>query len=747
MNSNHSRSSPRGHWKPIFGVALVATLALGLPAPAPAASLPGSTGAPIVVIAADGFGRYLGDILEAEGLNEYQVVDHSAVSADMLRTHKTALLGPDALSAAEVTTLSNWVTAGGNLIAMKPDKQLAGLLGLSSTAGTLSDSYLKVDTGSSPGAGIVADTMQFHGTADKYNLAGARQVAALYSNATTATVNPAVTVKDVGTAGGQAAAFTYDLAKSVIYTRQGNPAWVGQERDGCSGGGVCPGTAAAPGDNVIRSDELFWGAAPQAPQPGGLDISKVAIPQADEQQRLLANLVTSITLDQAPLPRFSYLPRGLQAAVVMTGDDHANGGTAGRFQTQESLSPANCSVANWECIRSTSYIYPGAPPLTSPPGLTDAQAAAYTAAGFEIALHVNTGCANYTVSSLTANMADQAAALAAQLPSMPPLVTSRTHCIPWNDWAGTPTVEAARGIGLDTTYYYWPPALAASNPGMFTGSGFPMRYANTDGSSIDVYQAVTQMTDESGQNYPSTINALLDKAQGPQGFYGVFTANMHTDSATSAGADSIIASAKAHNVPVISAKQLLTWIDGRNSSSFGNVAWSNNDLTFNLTAGAGSNGLQALVPMRSTLGPLTNLTKNGGSVSYTTQTIKGVQYAAFAAAGGAWRATYRDDTPPPPTTTTTAPPVVLGASARSGYWMVGTDGKVYPFGDAKDLGNPSASLGGVSAMDVEPTPSLNGYWVVDSAGRVFAYGDAAPHGNANPASLAKGETITSLSRT
>ena len=32
--------------------------------------------------------------------------------------------------------------------------------------------------------------------------------------------------------GGQAAAFTYDLARSVVYTRQGNPAWAGQERDG-----------------------------------------------------------------------------------------------------------------------------------------------------------------------------------------------------------------------------------------------------------------------------------------------------------------------------------------------------------------------------------------------------------------------------------------------------------------------------------------------------------------------------------
>jgi hypothetical protein len=101
----------------------------------------------------------------------------------------------------------------------------------------------------------------------------------------------------------------------------------------------------------------------------------------------------------------------------------------------------------------------------------------------------------------------------------------------------------------------------------------------------------------------------------------------------------------------------------------------------------------------------------------------------------------------PTTTSSTVPSVVLGAVARSGYWMVGTDGIVYPFGDAKDLGNPSALLGGVPAMDIEPTPSLNGYWVVDSAGRVFSYGDAVSRGNANRAALVSGETITSLSRT
>ena len=61
----------------------------------------------------------------------------------------------------------------------------------------------------------------------------------------------------------------------------------------------------------------------------------------------------------------------------------------------------------------------------------------------------------------------------------------------------------------------------------------PMRFATSTGDLIDVYQAATQMTDESGQSYPFTINSLLDKALGPEGYYGAFTANIHTDSVQS----------------------------------------------------------------------------------------------------------------------------------------------------------------------------------------------------------------------
>ena len=69
--------------------------------------------------------------------------------------------------------------------------------------------------------------MQFHGSATLHSLTGASSLATLYSSSTTATSYPAVTLRNVGLIGGQAAAFTYDLAASIVYTRQGNPAWVG----------------------------------------------------------------------------------------------------------------------------------------------------------------------------------------------------------------------------------------------------------------------------------------------------------------------------------------------------------------------------------------------------------------------------------------------------------------------------------------------------------------------------------------
>jgi uncharacterized protein YjdB len=596
------------------GVSGTTTLTVTTPPPPP----DDGPGGPILVVssAANPVTRYLAEILRAEGMNEFLATDISRVTATTLAAYDVVLLGDFALTSAQVSMFSNWVNSGGNLIAMRPDRQLSTLLGLADAGATVADGYLRISQ-TGPGFGIVNQTIQFHGPADAYSTAGASVIATLYQTATVSTPWPAVTLSTSGS--GSAAAFTYDLARSVVYTRQGNPAWSGEERDGTP---------------PIRPDDLYFGAAASDPEPDYVDFSKIQIPQADEQQRLLVNLILAMNGNKKPLPRFWYLPSGFLAAVVMTGDDHANGGTAGRFDTYVSKSPPSCSVADWQCVRSTSYIYPNSP-------LTNTQATNYIAQGFEVAFHPTTGCVDFvSFADLDSYFQSQLASFKSRYPGAGNPVTNRTHCLVWSDYDTHGKVELSHGMRFDANYYYWPGSWINDRPGLFTGSGLPMRFADRFGNTIDVYQSPTQITDESGQTYLTNIDTLLDNAIGPNGYYTVVTANMHTDTVASAGSDTIVAEAQARGVPIVSSKQMLTWLDGRNGSSFGGFTWSSNILGFTISTGTGARNIQAMVPAQFGGLTLSGVKRAGVSVTYTLQTIKGVSYAQFNAVAGSYQVTY-----------------------------------------------------------------------------------------------------------
>ena len=104
---------------------------------------------------------------------------------------------------------------------------------------------------------------------------------------------------------------------------------------------------------------------------------------------------------------------------------------------------------------------------------------------------------------------------------------------------------------------------------MFTGSGMPMRFADLDGTMIDVYQATTQMTDESGQTLPAhTSTRCSTRRSAPRATTARSPPTCTPTTRRIAGSDAIVASAQARGVPVVSAPQMLTWLDGRNGSSF-----------------------------------------------------------------------------------------------------------------------------------------------------------------------------------
>src|SRR5262245_37254049 len=171
-------------------------------------------------------------------------MDITLITSSTLAQYDVAILGETPLTSAQVTMLSDWVSAGGNLIAARPDKQLASLLGITDASYVQSDAYLPVNTAQGQGVSIIDQTIQYHGPAELYTLNGAAAVSSINSN-------PAATIHSMGTNGGQVAAFTFDLARSIA-------------------------------DYV--------------------NLDKAAIPQADELRRLLRNIILLMIADSRPLP-------------------------------------------------------------------------------------------------------------------------------------------------------------------------------------------------------------------------------------------------------------------------------------------------------------------------------------------------------------------------------------------------------------------------------------------------------------
>jgi hypothetical protein len=81
-------------------------------------------------------------------------------------------------------------------------------------------------------------------------------------------------------------------------------------------------------------------------------------------------------------------------------------------------------------------------------------------------------------------------------------------------------------------------------------------------------------------------------------------------------------------------------------------------------------------------------------------------------------------------------------SKVSGYWAIGSDGKVYGFGDAIKAGEPSTPS--LNTVDIESSPHGSGYWTLDDKGVVNSYG---PIGYGNVTDLKAGERAVSMSST
>jgi hypothetical protein len=87
---------------------------------------------------------------------------------------------------------------------------------------------------------------------------------------------------------------------------------------------------------------------------------------------------------------------------------------------------------------------------------------------------------------------------------------------------------------------------------------------------------------------------------------------------------------------------------------------------------------------------------------------------------------------------------IVPTADQKGYFMVGSDGGVFSFGDAKFEGS-CPGIGGCAgaAVAVMPDATGNGYWIVTAVGDVYSFGDAVYHGGPGP----QGSPVTAAVRT
>ncbi len=544
---------------------------------------------PILLVVNDAapnkFGRYVGEILRAEGLNAYAVVQLSAVTANDLSGYRLVVLAETPLTSAQVGLLTSYVNGGGRLLALHPDAQLAALFGLAPAGGVQTDGYLKIDSGQPAGQGLPTETLQIHGDADRYTLSGATAIATLYSDAATATASPAVVMAPAGQ--GKAAAFTYDLAKNVAYTRQGNPANADVDTDG---------------DGVLRTVDLFQA---NGANSTWVDRDKVPIPQADVQQRLFARLAQQLLDDVTPLPQLWYFPGTAKTILIPTGDAHAN--PIDYYQKEiDSISAHHGAM--------TFYLSAAGDP---PANLVQQ----WIKQGFSFGIHPYANKPdpnpNVNISSL-----DQGYDIFAQwfktTYNASPSPTVRHHQVAWKGWTDAADIAVAHGMALDANFYHWGPWLKKPNGswphGYITGSGQPMRFVRADGTILPLYQQLTQLSDEqllsavSGAGYEQLTGAqALEVSQqminaSLAGDYAVLMTQFHVDyygfGDPQIWAEGTLDYARSKSVPIWTADRWLDFTKTRHDAEFQDVTWdkASGRLNFTLDTAATSNTLSILLP-------------------------------------------------------------------------------------------------------------------------------------------------------
>ena len=324
-------------------------------------------------------------------------------------------------------------------------------------------------------------------------------------------------------------------------------------------------------------------------------------------------------------------------------------------------------MADWECVRATSYMYPG--------HADDRRAgAAYQADGFELALHLSTGLPGLHAGvARRIDLTSQLAAFTAQLaePARRRSPTARTAS---SGATGrrSPRSSARNGIRFDTNYYYiGPPGwLTQARPddrlGLPAALRRPRRLDDRRLPGDDAGHRRGRGHAAHDRQMHSLLDGALDNALGSKGYYGVFNAILalrprrpHASSTTWSPRRM---SAACRWSPPRRCWTGSTAATARRSATSRTAAARSR---FSLVTNDKARGLEAMLPARSATGPLSQAdARRPAGVAGPAAPSRASTTSSSRALAGAYEATYETDTSAPGHLRRSPPPRTPRATRR-----------------------------------------------------------------------------------
>ena len=581
----------------------------------------GKADAPILILGTqDHFAGYTGEILKAEGFNEFRLQPVTAVdfSLEYLKRFDIIILTAISLTGQQENSLLAYVKAGGNLIAFRPGNRLTSVFGITGATGTANTGYIAIDTSTLIGKGLLPQTLQIHTVSDLCQVNGCKTIASFYNDEKTLANFPAVVMNYYG--AGHAVAFMYNLPQSIAFTRQGNPLLAGQEKDGIKG---------------LRAMDMFTN--------GWVDTSKNRLNHADEQMRLLSHCIELLSSYRKPLPRLWYFPDTLNCLVTLTND--------GEFRNEKDFEPQFSDI---ETKGANMALY-----ILKTDQVSKSSTDAWIKRGNEISGHPDD--TKETEHPAWSDMTNAIETKARELNNRFGITQMRTIVNHWFVWCGVNAenkmdftaqakIEAANKIEMDINYAHYDNnsnqqhflGAMGLEQGNFNGTGLPMKFVDEDGRLVNIYQLLNNVYDQQYMEHKDSVGfyecfkGLMDRSINKE-VYSYITIKAHNDEYffSKKPLSQMLEYAKAKSIPVWTPVRLLDFITAKNDAGFSALRWSDNKLSFQLKSELACNDkLSIMLPSLYNGKKLKAVTVDGVNCKFFIKQVKGFDYAFLTVTPG-----------------------------------------------------------------------------------------------------------------